>query len=269
MNIEHISVSRSKSYKQCRYYYKLKYHQKIPNPGEEQFYFTYGKIIHKIAEVYVEEKGKRSLGEVSTDVLRGKIELEPGKIAPALPADYKRRMPEHLRSIQDLTNRIGLDGELEYKFRYDLDPPNNKFVTGFIDRLVIRGDKAFIVDYKTTKRGPYRETKQSIVHDPQLRCYSRVVWKEFGIKPANIHCALCYLEGGDLIAAKYSEESLLRIEKEMLSVYNAILEDDPETVRGSTGQHCTRCEYKNMCPFFQSKGASNAWDGSIESINLL
>lgn len=253
MNIEHISVSRGKSYKQCPYYYKLKYHDKIPNPGEEQFYFVYGKIIHKIAEVHVEEKGSRNLGLICEDVLKGKIEIEEGKKAPLLPLAYKKRMPSHIKALSELSKKIGCEGITEYKFRYDLDYPNKKYVTGFIDRVIIKENKAWIIDYKTTKKGPFRENKKTIKTDPQLRIYSRVVQKEFGIDPENIMAALYYLEDELLLSSSFSSDSLERIEKELLNLYNEIYEHRPEDARGKTGSHCSRCEYREMCPFFKSK----------------
>lgn len=265
MNIEHISVSRKKTFDQCPQLYKYKYHLKIPIQGPEPFHFTYGKIVHKIAETYVEHRGQKSLGEVSTDVLRGKIEYEEGKKAPKLPNEYKTRMPGHLRSIQKLTDSIGVDGVLEYQFRYDLDPPHEKFVTGFIDRLIVKDDRAFIIDYKTTKKGTWRETKESILYDIQLRCYSRVVQKEFGIPAENIKAALYYLEGGDLLAAQYSAESLLRAEAELLDVYNRIVAADPDQVWGKVGPHCARCDYCEMCPFYRGKSKADAWDGTMPS----
>ena len=78
MNINHISVSRKKTYDRCAQQYKYRYHLKVPIE-QEQIYFTYGKIVHKIAEEYVRRKGESTIGEVSTEVLRGKILLEePG-----------------------------------------------------------------------------------------------------------------------------------------------------------------------------------------------
>jgi RecB family exonuclease len=274
MNIEHISVSRSKSYGQCHYYYKLKYHDKIPNPGVEQFYFTYGKVIHKIAETYVGERAARSLAEISTDVLRGKIEIEPGKKAPPLPADYKRRMPGHLASIQKLTTQIGTDGILEYPFKFDLDPPHEKRAVGFIDRLILKGKSAFILDYKTTKKGPYRVNKSTVASDLQLRSYARVIQRDFNIKPENISAALYYLEGGDLVATKFNEESLASAEAELLDYYNKIQAHDPAKAWGTTGQHCARCEYNKMCPFYSSKsngyggygGKTPEWDGDMSKL---
>lgn len=277
MNIEHISISRSKSYKQCHYYYKLKYHEKIPNPGEEQFWFTYGKIIHTIAEIYVVEKMKRSLGEISTDVLRGKIPYDGDKLAPPLPPEYKRRVPGHLRSIQKITERMGCEGYTEYDFKYDLDPPNGKFVVGFIDRLFIKNNTAFVLDYKTTKKGPYRETKDTIKYDPQLRCYAKVINRNFGIPAQNIKTALYYLEDSELLGACYTQESLDKIETDLLSIYNQIEAQSPDAAWGNVGTHCPRCEYAPICTFYKGKKGSSwgksstkevVWDGDMASLGL-
>jgi hypothetical protein len=274
MLIEHISISRSKSYKQCDWYYKLKYHEKIQNPGVEQWYFTYGKIVHKCAELYVQEKGQRAMGEIMTDVTRGKVELEPGKKAPPRHADYATRLPTQLRNVQKLTTQMGFDGHCEYKFTYDLDPPHSRNILGFIDRIIIRDDKAWILDYKTTKKGPYRETRETIINDPQLRMYARVVNRDFGIAAENIKCALYYVDGGDLIGSTYTMESLLRIEQELLAVYKEIQNKPPENARGKIGPHCNRCEYNGLCTFYlnsaygKAGGVSkaDAWDGDLSSL---
>lgn len=266
MDIEHISVSRGKSYKQCPYYYKLKYHDKVPNPGEEQFYFVYGKIIHKIAEVVVEEEGRRPIGIVCEDVLKGRIEIENGKKAPVLPIDYKKRVPMHIRNLVRLNESIGYKGITEHRFRYDLEPPAGKMVTGFIDRIITKDDRAWIIDYKTTKKGPFRENKETIKYDPQLRMYCRVVQKEFGMKAHNIKAALYYLEDGETLAASYDQESLDSIESELLSLYDEISEHDPNRAIGRTGRHCNLCEYRGVCPFFKNKNKTVVWDGDLKSL---
>lgn len=267
MDIEHISVSRSKTYKDCPYRYKLHYHLKVPKPVVEPFYFVYGKICHKVAETYVREKGERSLGEISSEIMRGKVEIEPGKFAPKkLPADYEKRFPVHLRSIQRLTSKIGCDGIVEHPFYYDLDPPNAKFVKGFIDRLIIKSDKAFIIDYKTTKKGKWRTNKVTVRTDLQLRTYARVVQKEFGIPAQNIKCALYYLEDEELVAASYTEASLIAAEQELLSIYNEIHAHDPEHASGIVNDQCTRCEYATICPFFKASQFKSNWDGDFSTL---
>lgn len=266
MIIEHISVSRGKSYKNCAYYYKLKYHEKIPNPGEEQFYFTYGKIVHKIAEVHVQERGRRPIGAVCEDVLKGRIEIEDGKKAPALPPDYRKRLPGHIANLEKLNRSIGCGGITEHRFRYDLSPPNGKLATGFIDRIILDGDRAWIIDYKTTKQGPFRENRETIKYDPQLRMYCRVVQKEFGLKAGNIKAALYYLDDAVVLSSSYDDESLLAVESELLGLYDEISERNADHVVGRTGQHCNRCEYREMCPFFKSRSKVSGWDGDLKSL---
>lgn len=257
MNITHISISRKSVWDQCQVCYRYKYHLQVPSPEEEPFYFAYGKVIHKIAEEYVSAAGSRKLGDVATDVLSGKISLERDQngvdvLAPKLPAEYKARMPEHLRSIKILTDKIGFGGILEHPFHYDLDG-EGRHIKGFIDRLIRRGDKYFILDYKTTKRGPYRKTFDTITSDLQLRAYARVVQKEFNVAAKDIKAALYYVEGGNLVAASFSQDSLDMAEQELLQAYKDIVNTPAENARPSVGQHCKRCDYRSICPFFRNQ----------------
>lgn len=250
MEIEHISPSRKQCFDECHQKYKFKYHLKMIPEGPQPVYFSYGKTVHKIAEEYVKGQGKIPIEEIVKDVLTGNILIEEGVAAPPLEGDYKSKFPNHIRNIKEITDKIGFDGELEYKFKYDLDPPNNRFVTGFIDRLIIRGDKYFILDYKTTKKGYWRKNSVTIKKDIQLRCYGRVIQKVFGAKAENIRAALYYLEGGDLVSVRFNEEMLESAEQELLTSYKTIEEMNPDEVYAWVGDKCKRCDYRKVCPFY-------------------
>lgn len=265
MIISHHSVSRKKCFDLCQQQYKYRYHLKLERPGEEPFYFVYGTIVHKIAELYVENRGEIPIGDLAKDVLRGKIEIEEGQACPSLPDEYQKKLQKHLRAIQNLTEKIGVDGLVEWKFHYDLDPPNNKCVTGFIDRLIVKNDKAFIIDYKTTKKGKWRVNKQTVTEDLQLRMYARVVAREFGIKAENIKAALFYLEGEELVAAQFTEESLLQVEEEMKRSFFRIELSDADKVWGNVGWHCKTCDYATMCPFYTGQNKGPSWDGNLDN----
>lgn len=266
MDIQHISVSRRGVWKQCQAQYKYQYHLKVEIDEPEPIYFTFGKIMHKIAEEYVKSGGELLLEEVSRDVINGKIAIDTKKVkttdengeekevmeevfAPKMPPDTKKRMAGMLRAIRKLTRKLGTEGIVEHEFRYDLDPPNQRCVTGLIDRLIERDDKFIIVDYKTTKRGPWRLTPSTVTKDVQLRCYARVVQKEFNVSADKIYAALFYLEGGNLIGAQFSQQSLDEVEKDLLEVYKEIENTPPENAWGNVGDHCRRCKYRKMCPF--------------------
>jgi len=269
MDIQHISVSRRGVWRQCQQQYKYQYHLKTEVDEPEPFYFTFGKILHKIAEEYVRSGGELLLEEVSRDVINGKIPIEMNRVksigedgeekvveepvfAPKkLPADAKKRMAGMLRAIRKLTRKLGTEGIVEHQFRYDLDPPNDKCVTGLIDRLIQRDDKWIIVDYKTTKRGPWRLTPVTVTKDIQLRCYAKVVQKEFGVPAHKIYAALYYLEGGNLIGAQFSQKSLDEAEQDLLKVYREIENTPPDKAWGNVGDHCKRCKFRKICPFLR------------------
>jgi len=252
MNIEHISVSRAQCYEECPLKYKYRYHLKVVSPEPEPIYLAYGTTIHKIAEEYVRAKGARNITEVANDVISGKILLKENVSAPKFTREYINKLPNHLRAVKLLTEKLGFEGELEWKFHYDLNPPHGEFITGFIDRLIPKGGKYFVIDYKTTKKGPWRKDAATIIDDLQLRCYARVVQKEFNCKAEDIRCALYYLEGPEMVSAKFSQDSLLRAVAELHKVYETIKKADPDQVRGNYGPHCQRCDYRSLCPLFNA-----------------
>lgn len=254
MNIEHISVSRLTTFRECHAKYRFKYHDKIPADGPEPPYFAYGKTIHKIAEEYVDRKDPAAFHQIVMEVLSGKIEIEPGKKAPPITGDYQKKIHEHLRNLKNFSNKVGLDveGYTEYDFKYDLSPPNNYLTTGFIDRIIVRNGRYFILDYKTTKKGPYRKNSVTVLKDLQLRMYAKVVQRDFGAKAEDIACCLYYVDGGEgeVVGASFSQQAIDDAEKEMLEAYIEIKNMAPEDARGRVGHHCKRCDYYKICPFY-------------------
>lgn len=251
---EHISVSRKQTWQNCQQAYKFRYHLKLIPEGPVQPYFTYGKLVHKIAEIYVQEQGQRKIEDIALDCLNGKIEVEKNEPPPSLPSEYKKKLPEHIKNIKKISDKIGYDGHLEYGFRLELNPPSGFFMVGFIDRLIVRKDKYFILDYKTTKKGFWRKNNNTIRSDLQLRAYARVIQRVFDAKAENIQAALYYLEGGDLekdlVSTKFTQESLMTAEEELFNAFQEIVNTHPNDVHGRVGDQCKRCDYKKICPFY-------------------
>ena len=102
-----------------------------------------------------------------------------------------------------------------------------------------------------------------MLDDLQLRCYARVVQKEFQISANNIKAALYYLDGENLIAAQYNDESLERVENELKTGYIQIEGFDPNKVWGNVGWHCKHCDYLSMCQFAKSQSQESTWNGDL------
>jgi CRISPR/Cas system-associated exonuclease Cas4 (RecB family) len=253
MIINHLSVSRDNCFKTCQKQYHFKYHLNVISPEPTPFYFTYGKIVHKIIELYTLGRGKKDINNITKDVLSGKVEIEEGEKAPFLPMEYKNKLPIHLANFMKLTEKIGVNGDVEWHFKYDLDPPNNRYCTGFIDRIIKKDDKIHLIDYKTTKEGPWRKNEFNIIHDLQLQCYCWVVMKEHNLPAKNIKAALYYLSDAQLVPVQFSEKTLLSVPDKLLKSYKEIEELDPDKVKGNVGDWCYRCQWRKLCPFFQGK----------------
>ena len=262
MNINHLSVSRAQLFNDCQAKYKFRYHLNLKIEGPEPYYFEYGKIIHKISESYVENKTKKPIGEILNEINAGDIPLERDggvkkNFLTNMPQEYKNKLPKHLRAIENLTSSLGTEGFLEWEFKYDLESPNSKNVVGFIDRLFQKGDLWYIIDYKTTKEGRYQKDANSILDDLQMRTYARIVQKTFNVPAENIRPALYYLENNNLVACKYNNTVLEDVEKELLDIYNQILETDPDHAWAKVGNQCERCDYKKVCPAYRSEKIYN------------
>lgn len=273
MHIEHLSVSRANLFKQCGWAYRFRYHLKEKSDIPQPPYFQYGVIVHRIAEVYVQNKGKVSLKEIANQVLKGQIFIEEygGKqtFATPLTPEYQKKLPHHLEAIEKLARKIGMDGEVEYEFKFDLDPPHHRLFTGVIDRLIRRENKFWIVDYKTTKPGKWSKDDKSITSDLQLQAYSRVVQKEFDADAKNIKAALYYLEPpSKLIAVQFSNKTLLNTEKELLKTYKTIENADPDKVWGNVGGHCFMCEWRNMCCHFKGNKGMQTKEQRLVKLGL-
>ena len=132
------SYSSIKTFDQCpKKYYHLKVAKDVQDKGSEAT--IYGNALHKAAEEYI-KLGKPIPGKFKY-VLKSLEALE------AIPGE------KHC----ELRLAVAYDGE-QYK-------PTTFFAKdvwwrGIIDLLIIDGDSAFLVDYKTSKNAKYADTTQ-------------------------------------------------------------------------------------------------------------
>lgn len=268
MKIPHISVSRKGTWEECQVKYKFRYHLDVM-PPTEAVYFTFGKVVHRAIELYTKERGKRLITDIALDILAGTIPLEDRKpaakpegdapqeepkeepIKPVdLPTEYRNKLNAHLRNFLRLTEKIGLEGDVEWPFRIDLDPPNERYLVGFIDRIIRKGNDFTVLDWKTSKVSRWRKDERTITKDLQMQTYCWLITKYFDVPAKNVQAALYYLEDGKLVPVRYSEQTLAEVPKQLAAVHKEIQCMPPEKAYGNVGYHCERCDYRKICPFW-------------------
>lgn len=167
------SYSSISLFQQCpRKYYRLRIAKDIVEPPQQ--HLLYGSEVHKAAERYV------GYGE-------------------PLPAKYSQFQPQ-------LDAMLALPGEkhceLEMGLTKDFEPcgfrDKRVWFRGIADLLIINGDKARVVDYKTGRSSQYADTKQ-------LELLSLLVFKHFP-NIVSVKAGLLFLVAESLVQAKFDQQ---------------------------------------------------------------
>ena len=168
------SYSSLSLYQQCpKKYYHLKVLKDIKEPLGEAI--TFGNKIHKIAEQYV------------------------GKNIP-IPEPFKEIEPA-LESIRNMDgkklceNKLGLTVDLEPCDFFD----KKVWWRGIADIIILQGDRALTIDYKTGKKSQYADLKQ-------LEVLSLAIFKHFP-EIKKVKAGLMCLFAGDFIKADYLSDN--------------------------------------------------------------
>jgi hypothetical protein len=164
------SYSTLSLYQQCpKKYYHLKIAKDVVEPPGEAMMF--GNKIHKIAEEYV-----------AKDI---PIPDEHKQIEPAL-ASIKAMQGDKL-----CENKLGLTADLQPCGFFD----KKVWWRGIADIIILQGDRALTIDYKTGKKSQYADLKQ-------LEVLSLAIFKHFP-QVKKVKAGLMFLFADDFIKAEY------------------------------------------------------------------
>jgi hypothetical protein len=167
------SYSSLDLFKQCPHkYYRLKVKKDIVEPPQEHLF--YGLAVHRAAEEFIRD----------------------GTPIP----------PQYSAMLGPLTKLRDMDGEKLCEYRLgltrDLQPckfgAKDVWWRGIADLIVLRDDKAYVVDYKTSKSSKYADTKQ-------LEILSLALFKHFP-KVRKIKAGLLFVVANDFVTTEYVQD---------------------------------------------------------------
>lgn len=164
------SYSSLSLFQQCpKKYYHLRVAKDIKEPETE--HLMYGKLVHEAAEFYIKNN-------------------------TPIPPEFAFIQP-HLDKLKGLGDthlceyRMGLTRNLEPCDFFDKDV----WWRGVADLIVLKGETAFLVDYKTGKSSRYADTKQ-------LEILSLALFKHFP-EVKKIRAGLLFVVANDFVKADY------------------------------------------------------------------
>jgi hypothetical protein len=161
-------------FQQCpRKYHRLRVVKDIVEPPQE--HLIYGSSVHKAAEEYL-----RDGTPVPEKYAYIRSKIEPFK---------------HIPGTMHCEYEMGVTRNLEPCGFRDKDV----WFRGIADLLIINGDKARVIDWKTSKNSKYADRKQ-------LELLSLLVFKHFP-KVKTVSAGLVFLVADDLVPAKYERDA--------------------------------------------------------------
>lgn len=140
-------------------------------------------------------------------------------------------------------NTIGTEKKVEIL----LD--ENRKLIGYIDRLVhnLKEQRIEIHDYKTANNMPMQ---RDVDNDRQLALYSLAIKEEFG-EDKEIVLIWHYLAHNKKVISRRTKEQLEKLKEDILELIKKI--ESTENFQPNPSKLCEWCEYKDICPFWNSK----------------
>lgn len=234
-----ISVSKAKTFDDCKAKYKFCYIDKLPRVSQDFHYF--GSFMHLILELFhlkliKDESLKNNWKEqlsISFDEaykeFEDNITGEQYKRAQELTAQYQAILEE-----EGLPNVIGV----EKKFMINLN--NVLLLNGFIDRIQIDPDGVLhVADYKTTKDPKYLKDYFQLL----TYCYAMML-EDSSIKRIRASFILL-VHDFDYLTHEYTREEVFEVAEKFLEYYYKI--QDEKLWRPNPQFLCRYCDYLKHC----------------------
>lgn len=250
-----LSPSRASDFMRCPLLYRLRVIDKLPE--KPSLAATRGTVVHAVLERLFDAPAAERTAERARALVPGEWErllAARPELASLFDAAQPAALAEWLESARGLVDRWFT---LEDPTR--LEPAERELyvetvlesgltLRGYVDRLDVAPatGELRVVDYKTGK-APRPEYADEALF--QMSFYALVLWRLRGVVPRRLQ--LVYLGSGDVLTYDPSESDLLRTERKLLALWEAIR---AATASGDWRPRrtalCGWCDHQAFCPEF-------------------
>ncbi|MFG1807132.1 RecB family exonuclease [Streptomyces sp. NPDC049040] len=250
-----LSPSRAADFMRCPLLYRLRVIDRLPEKPTPAA--TRGTVVHAVLERLFDVPAADRTAGRARDLVPGEWErllaarpelsvlfdsADPGALAEWL--DSARALVDRWFTLEDPTRLEPAERELYVETVLE----SGLTLRGYVDRLDVApatGDLR-VVDYKTGK-APRPEYADEPMF--QMSFYALVLWRLRGVVPRRLQ--LVYLGSGDVLTYDPTQADLLRTERKLLALWEAIR---AATVSGDWRPRrtplCGWCDHQAFCPEF-------------------
>lgn len=254
-NIFKLSVSKTKTYKQCKRKYKFGYIDKLPK--KERDFQIFGKFLHQVLEnfhgeiietgysgpdnVLMKKSFDKALSTPAND-----YDPEDGLYKDKLTKEQKMEsfeiLSQYLIKLHDDRKNENLPEVIHVEKSFNIEIDGKLLINGFIDVVQRDNDGVLhVADYKTSKSKRYLQNDFM-----QLKTYAYAMCLE---DPSleRIRCSYVMLRFNfDSIVTEFTRDEVMEMEKEF-EEYAELIQSE-KLFRASPSPLCNYCDYVEHCP---------------------
>lgn len=255
-----ISVSKIKTFQDCKLKYKFCYIDKLPR--QDRDFHIFGKFVHEILENFHKEllenphfDIKKLMGTCfNNSSKKWLVTLDQKKEAHSILTQYLSKFADTVKASKE-AKVLGL----EKQFIVNID--NKVLLNGFIDKYQQdKDDIHHVIDYKTTK------DKKYLKDFFQLMTYAFVVFLE---NPELNKIRTSYLllrHDCSSLEKEFGDKDVASIKDKYLQYADEMLEE--RLFRPSPSKMCSYCDYLPKCnvgkEFLKPKDFEIPWSGKTD-----
>ncbi|MEU7020848.1 RecB family exonuclease [Streptomyces sp. NPDC046203] len=250
-----LSPSRAGDFMQCPLLYRFRVIDRLPEKPSAAA--TRGTLVHAVLERLFDAPAVERTAPRAKSLVPGQwdrlLESRP-ELAELFAEDPAgERLAEWLTQAEALVERwFTLEDPTrlepaERELFVETELASGLRLRGVIDRVdVAPTGEVRIVDYKTGK-APRPEYREGALF--QMKFYALVVWRLKNVVPRRLQ--LVYLGSGDVLTYDPVEADLLRVERKLLALWEAIeLATRTGEWRPRPTKLCGWCDHQAVCPEF-------------------
>src|ERR1700753_3313971 len=249
-----LSPSRGADFKQCPLLYRFRAIDRLPEPPSTAQ--VRGSVVHAALEQLYGLPAAERVPETA-DALVGPaweqmLAAEPDLVAE-LDAAHQSQLLDEARAL--LSGYYRLEDPTRFdpqscEQRIEVELADGTLLRGIIDRIdVAPTGELRVVDYKTGKAPPAARALAEFKAMFQMKFYAVALLRSRGVLPTRLR--LIYLSDGQVLDYSPDEAELVRFEKTLMAIWNAIQSAGATgDFRPSPSRLCDWCAHHEHCPVF-------------------
>lgn len=253
-----LSVSKTKTFLDCRKKFKFSYIEKLPK--KEWEYHVFGKFAHKVLEdfhqIYLNGCDD-PYGTTMTKCFKAAREEYKSSMTPEMTKECFNLINQYLKIITD-DKKNGLTANvIAVEKNFELKVGDHLTLNGMIDRIQMDPDGVIhVADYKTSK------SKKYLANDFfQLLTYAYIIISE---NPDIDRVRASYImlrHDFEYITKEFTVPEIMAIEEKYLKYAESI--NTEEEYAAHPTALCSYCDFLDICPEGKSKSFGKAVYGEV------